>query len=648
MTSKLLRDALRHARRCPACLKNRQPETTNGSPEHLVERGVERAAKLTGQFAERLVAAVDGKSSAKAIKGALSSAASSFPLVSFSKAIEEELLIGLMLGALDSAIEADTEDQIEVATFDAKDPRFTSRPMADAIKSFLSKRVVTKDVFDEMTDAAKKRAFTVAGLASESMVGVVQSELANRIDQGADLRDFKRFAETRLAGSGWTPSSPSHVETIFRTNVLGAYNGGRHRQMTQPDVLAFRPYVQILTPNDGPPRQRPAHQKTHARVFRLDDPAFEPPPWDFNCRCRGRSMSQRQFDKLGLTLTDGSFLKSLELPAPGFGGSGDIDGDLFGPKVKKIPPPPKEPAPAPPPAPPAEPPAPRPRRPRKAPAPKPPPPAPPPPAPKPEPKPERKPRAPRKPAPPPPEPKPAPAPPPEKPKAEPEPKPKKAPPPKPAKTAGIDQLQATLDKSGTTLGLNVVDAESAGAQASFAAVDKGLKRASRDGKSAIKRLELTEFTSADDSTVENRLPAGCGGMYFGGGPGVLRVKVNRGAIEDKWARAHKLTDAESIPFNTAFIAKDVDEVIEMVTVHEYGHHLHIEKRNWNATKVNAKIFDAFNDPDRQDVSEYARHNHLEYWAESYSAYQYYPRAWMTKHAPKVIRFVEEILGMING
>jgi uncharacterized protein with gpF-like domain len=90
--------------------------------------------------------------------------------------------------------------------------------------------------------------------------------------------------------------------------------------MSQPDVLELRPFWQVLTPNDGPPRQRPNHQKAHLAVFRADDPVFPDAftPWDYNCRCRMRSLSPRQAKDL--TIRDGSFLTSLELPAPGFGG----------------------------------------------------------------------------------------------------------------------------------------------------------------------------------------------------------------------------------------------------------------------------------------------------------------------------------------
>lgn len=313
-----------------------QPSTVFGSPDDLMKRGVPEVAKVMGAFAERIANAVDGKKSARAIKAALAGIRNP-GRAKLRAMIERELLTGLMLGALDSAFEGDEEVEIEVETFGAiqaevrriltvrrllvdTDPRFTEHPMAQAVRVFESREVVTPDVFQQLSAAARQRAFTIANLADEELLRTARSELSNRIKEGADLARFRDFVAERLEGAGWTPANASHVETIFRNNVQAAYSGGRWRQMSQPDVADARPYLQILTANDGPPRQRPNHQATHGKIFRVDDPAFPAslPPWDHNCRCRVRSLSKRQL--AGRRATDGSWLASQGLPAPGFGG----------------------------------------------------------------------------------------------------------------------------------------------------------------------------------------------------------------------------------------------------------------------------------------------------------------------------------------
>lgn len=336
-----------------------QPASTFGSPSDLAERGAENGAVITGKFAADIVSALDGKETKKEITAALTRVARRFDDTGFAKIVHRETLTALMLGALDAHIEA-TDDvtvnvdsfselhaRIRVVRFADTEPDFTDHPMGKAIEFFRKKRVVTPEAWKKLDAQARKRAFSVAGMTSEAMLEDVKSELTNRIADGADLRDFKRYARERLTSAGWTPANPSHVETIFRTNVQSAYSGGRYQQMTHPDVLALRPYWQVLTPNDGPPRQRPNHQAAHLRVFAADDPVFPDAwtPWDYNCRCRFRSLSPRQFESGGYTVTPGSWLAAHDLPAPGFtGGGGGPSGDFTVDTPKPEPTPPPEPA----------------------------------------------------------------------------------------------------------------------------------------------------------------------------------------------------------------------------------------------------------------------------------------------------------------
>lgn len=80
--------------------------------------------------------------------------------------------------------------------------------------------------------------------------------------------------------------------TIFRTNVQGAYTAGRVEHAMKPSVVRARPYWQVVTVNDGPPRQRASHQALHLRVLRADNPiwATKMMPWGYNCFLPGTSI----------------------------------------------------------------------------------------------------------------------------------------------------------------------------------------------------------------------------------------------------------------------------------------------------------------------------------------------------------------------
>lgn len=305
---------------CTVCLAA-QPETVFGSPDTSVDRGVSTMSKATAALAAEIVQAVGGKTDPKAIRAAIERTAKRFSDDKLAEPVRRELLQTGMLGALDSAFEIEEETTIAPETFRAlidKDRRFAARPLHEAIAQFLKRKVVTRAEFDSLEDAAKRRAFTVANAANREMVRTVKRELIRQVALGADFADFGKAAAKRFEQAGWTPANASHVETIFRTNVLNAYNGGRVRQMSQPEIVDVRPYWQIMTVNDGPPRQRRAHQAVHGFVLVANDPFWQTaaPPFGYNCRCRLRSLSPRQLSRGSARLVEGSRIRGL--PDPGF------------------------------------------------------------------------------------------------------------------------------------------------------------------------------------------------------------------------------------------------------------------------------------------------------------------------------------------
>ena len=193
------------------------------------------------------------------------------------------------------------------------------KPFEEAVREFASRRVLTKPAWRRLTLASKKRAFTVANLARQSMVDTAHSELTHAIRSGIDLRAFRANLTERFTNNGWTPLKPSHVETVFRNAVSSAEATGRHVQMTQPHVLAARPYWQIFGVDDA--RTRPTHGAAHRKVLAADDPFWERtqgPPYGFACRCRKLSRSEADLKQLGLSVSKGSEAWANKLPDEGW------------------------------------------------------------------------------------------------------------------------------------------------------------------------------------------------------------------------------------------------------------------------------------------------------------------------------------------
>lgn len=168
-------------------------------------------------------------------------------------------------------------------------PVVTFPKLEHAVNDLAARRVVTADEYYALDDRARSMAFTVAKIGTEDTIAKIQAALVRDVDQGLTLRDFRQ-AVNEVAGVG--ALSPSHVETVYRTNVLGAYSAGQRRVLQHPLVRTEFPYVLWSATHDS--RVRPDHlAMEHAGiqggpVYRADDPEVRRvwPPASFNCRCK--------------------------------------------------------------------------------------------------------------------------------------------------------------------------------------------------------------------------------------------------------------------------------------------------------------------------------------------------------------------------
>jgi len=214
------------------------------------------------------------------------------------------------LGALDSNLDLDG----------ANVNGFARLPFQRAMQIFRQRDVVTRSVWDALEADAKRRAFTVAGTQSQFMVQTIHGELARQIGQGADLKEFRKWMFERLESSGLIGSvqpstgvfSASHVEVVFRTNVLNAYGAGRLSHQSQPAVMRALPIRTISVVGDS--RSRRNHKRANGLNLYATDKFWERAyaPFGFNCRCRVRSRKMEE----GLVITPGSAIDYL--PDRGF------------------------------------------------------------------------------------------------------------------------------------------------------------------------------------------------------------------------------------------------------------------------------------------------------------------------------------------
>ncbi|MDX1964129.1 MAG: phage minor head protein [Pirellulales bacterium] len=146
-------------------------------------------------------------------------------------------------------------------------------------------------------DAIRANSFTMSGKVNEAILTRVRDVLAEQVQDGASLADFRRAMAGELEEA---TLGPAHLETVFRTNVQTAYSDGQEVLASNPVVAAVFPYQEYYATHDA--RTRPEHIALETLgldgtgIYRRDDPLWDmfTPPWGFNCRCTVNLLTIRQ------------------------------------------------------------------------------------------------------------------------------------------------------------------------------------------------------------------------------------------------------------------------------------------------------------------------------------------------------------------
>jgi SPP1 gp7 family putative phage head morphogenesis protein len=168
--------------------------------------------------------------------------------------------------------------------------------------------------WDELAADAHHRAFTVAKIAQADLLATMQKELLKAQAAGTNFREFQKNLEPLLKARGWwgkvqqvnpktgqtetvLAGAPYRLENIYRTNLQSSYQAGRKAQMEK--MAARRPYWQYLAITDS--RTRPAHLLINGIILPADHPFWQNnfPPNGYQCRCRTKSLSERQLAAAG-------------------------------------------------------------------------------------------------------------------------------------------------------------------------------------------------------------------------------------------------------------------------------------------------------------------------------------------------------------
>lgn len=207
-------------------------------------------------------------------------------------------------------------------------------PMIEAQEFWRNKVPLSPGEYRRLSDEAKVQAFAISGIAKGDELATAMGAIEKAIDSGTTFQEFKNDCREIIARRGWTGDAAWRVDNIFRTNIQTAYNVGRYKQMTDPDVLKARPYWQYSAVNDR--RTRPTHAALNGQVYPADHEFWQKwyPPNGYRCRCGVVTLSERDVrqDKLTVRRDDptGKLIEPIDpttgrrmparllMPDPGF------------------------------------------------------------------------------------------------------------------------------------------------------------------------------------------------------------------------------------------------------------------------------------------------------------------------------------------
>ena len=176
-------------------------------------------------------------------------------------------------------------------------------PFQEQVDHLLKKLRLPSERWDDIQRSAHDRGFIVAGATQADLLNDLHNAVIKAAEQGLGLEEFRKDFKRIVAKHGWTgwtgegtkAGEAWRTKVIYQTNMAQSYWAGRYRQMTDPDLLALRPYWRYIHA-DGVVHPRPQHLAWHGLTLKADHPFwqthFAPNGW--GCRCRIEAVSKRE------------------------------------------------------------------------------------------------------------------------------------------------------------------------------------------------------------------------------------------------------------------------------------------------------------------------------------------------------------------
>jgi SPP1 gp7 family putative phage head morphogenesis protein len=209
----------------------------------------------------------------------------------------------------------------------------------EAIKAFRRRVPMPDGEFDKLVESEREFAFKVAGVSQANVAQEIHDSLTAAIRDGKTLKEFKAEMGDKLT-EAWGGEDCARMETVFRNNVLGAYNQGRHAIHSEPHVKAARPYWRFDAVQDN--RTTSICDACHGTILPASHRFWREhyPSLHHNCRSVITALTPEEAESEGIS--PGAPDLHGEKPQQGFGkmpaGEGrdwEPDTDGFSPELRR-------------------------------------------------------------------------------------------------------------------------------------------------------------------------------------------------------------------------------------------------------------------------------------------------------------------------
>ncbi|NQY04471.1 MAG: minor capsid protein [Halieaceae bacterium] len=185
-----------------------------------------------------------------------------------------------------------------------------------AMEWFENRVPIPANELKKLSKEAQKQAFVIAGVNQMSVVMTIFSEMEKAVESNEPIGEFRKRVKAQLKGQ-WTKAASARLDTIFITSTQTAYNSGRHRQLTKPEVMKTRPFWLFDAVLDS----RTTHicQTLNGLTLPADSPAWTGsyPPMHHRCRSGIRTQRRSVVERRGGPTKEGD-IPSPKVPK-GFG-----------------------------------------------------------------------------------------------------------------------------------------------------------------------------------------------------------------------------------------------------------------------------------------------------------------------------------------